>query len=157
MLPCAQLAWYVVGHPVVPLRMWRVPIVMPTTAVHCLSLPVSFLSCGSPLFYHLFSAIVGGKVRCQSWTDRRQVIISVSIFSLHRRFFLFSSHSLHLSTVSQYKVEKDHARVVGLLVLSIDLFFSLFDQKLWGKVSHREENGLNCFHYKVLSDCWIIG
>lgn len=48
--------------------------------------------------------------------------------------FLFSSHSLLLSTVSQKKVQSDLFRVVVLLILSIDLFLSLFNRKLRVKV-----------------------
>src|SRR5438445_5084825 len=88
---------------------------------------VSFLSFRCLFFYHLFPPIV--------FKDKNHLRIH---FFSSEMIFLFSSYSLLLSTVSEEKVESSLLRVVLLLILSIDLFFSLFDRKLWGKVRRVE-------------------
>src|SRR2546421_7248648 len=104
--------------------MWLVPILVPITALPCSSWYGSFLSFRCLLFYHLFPRIV--------FADKNHLPI---LFFSSEMIFLFSSHSLLLFTVSQKKVQSGLFRVVVPLILSIDLFLSLFNRILWGKVS----------------------
>jgi hypothetical protein len=52
---------------------------------------------------------------------------------------LFSSHSLLLFAVSEKKMESSLLRVVLLLILSIDLFFSLFGSFQKSRVRKHEK------------------